>query len=302
MSTASQTDTDTRGRRRNRARRGRSEFDPERASRLGLLGAVIVGALSMAPLYWALVSSLRPGQDILRYLSPLSIWTFIPNRLTLQNLANVMTGPFGRSMFNSALVALVTIVIGLVICSMAAFALAKLRLPGKSVLFSIVIVSFLIPFDAIAVPLLTLFRQVGLQNTYLGIILPGVGNGFAVFMLRQFFLGIPSELAEAARIDGLGWFGVFARIYIPLSGPALISAGLILFTFQWQAFLWPLLIAPDPSYKVAAVATADFAGQFSTDFGSLFAATVAVSIVPLVVLLVFQRYFTASFATSGSKE
>ena len=285
-----------------RADRVARSTDPERASRLALLGAVAVGAMSMAPLYWALISSLRPSEDILRYLSPLSIWTFVPNRLTLDNLFNVLTGPFGRSMFNSALVALVTIVLGLIICSMAAFALAKLRLPGKAAIFSIVIVSFLIPFDAIAVPLLTLFRAVGLQNTYLGIILPGVGNGFAVFMLRQFFLGVPSELAEAARIDGLGWFGVFLRIYIPLSGPALISAGLILFVFQWQAFLWPLLIAPDPSYKVAAVATADFAGQFSTDFGSLFGATVIVSIVPLVVLLVFQRYFTASLASSGTKE
>ncbi|CAM2152163.1 multiple sugar transport system permease protein [Pararobbsia alpina] len=287
---------------REQTRKESGTFGHERTSRLVLMGAVVVGAVSMAPLYWAFISSLRPGQDILKYLSPLSIWTFIPNRLTFSNLVNVLDGPFGRSMFNSVVVALVTIVLGLVICSMAAFALAKLRLPGKSVIFSIVVVSFLIPFDAIAVPLLTLFRQVGLQNTYLGIILPGVGNGFAVFMLRQFFLGIPAELAEAARIDGLGWFGVFARIYIPLSGPALISAGLILFVFQWQAFLWPLLIAPDPSYKVAAVATADFAGQFSTDFGSLFAATVIVSIVPLIVLLVFQRYFTASMATSGTKE
>lgn len=274
----------------------------ERASRLGLLGAVVVGGASMAPLYWALVSSLRPAEDILKYLSPLSPWTFIPNRLTLENWFHVWSGPFARSMFNSVLVALVTIVIGLVICSMAAFALAKLRIPGRAAIFSIVVVSFLIPFDAIAVPLLTLFREAGLQNTYAGIILPGVGNGFAVFMLRQFFLGIPGELADAARVDGLGWFGVFTRIYLPLSGPALISAGLILFVFQWQAFLWPLLIAPDPSYKVAAVATADFAGQFATDFGSIFGASVFISIVPLAILLVFQRYFTASFSTSGSKE
>jgi putative chitobiose transport system permease protein len=274
----------------------------KRPEQLALVGAVIVAALSMAPLYWALVSSLRPGADILKYLSPLSIWTFVPNRLTLDNLISVWSGPFGRSMMNSVIVALVTIVLGLIMCSMAAFALAKLRIPGKAAIFSIVIVSFLIPFDAIAVPLLTLFRSFGLQNTYLGIILPGVGNGFAVFMLRQFFLGIPPELSDAARVDGLGWFGVFLRIYLPLSGPALISAGLILFVFQWQAFLWPLLIAPDPNYKVAAVATADFAGQFSTDFGSLFAATIIVSVVPLVILLVFQRYFTASVASSGTKE
>jgi putative chitobiose transport system permease protein len=274
----------------------------QRPERLALIGAILVAAASMAPLYWALVSSLRPGEDILKFLSPLSVWTFLPNRLTFENLVDIWSGPFARAMMNSVIVTLATIAIGLAICSMAAFALAKLRIPGKAAIFSVVVVSFLLPFDAIAVPLLSLFRAFGLQNTYLGVILPGVGNGFAVFLLRQFFLGIPSELSDAARMDGLGWFGVFIRIYLPLSGPALISAGLILFVFQWQAFLWPLLIAPDPDYKVAAVAMADFAGQFSTNFGSMFAAAITVSVVPLVILLVFQRYFTASFASSGSKE
>jgi len=279
-----------------------TQSQSEKSSRFALVGAVLVAAASMAPLYWALISSLRPSEDIFRYISEVSLWMFVPNRITFANLVNVWSGPFARAMMNSVIVTLATIVLGLVMCSMAAFALARLEIPGKKAIFSIVIVSFLVPFDAIAVPLLSLFRSFGLQNTYLGIILPGIGNGFAVFMLRQFFLGIPKELSEAARVDGLGWWGIFTRIYLPLSKPALISAGLILFVFQWQAFLWPLLIGPDPDYKVAAVAIADFAGQFSTDFGSMFAAAVVVSIVPLVILLIFQRYFTASVASSGSKE
>jgi ABC-type glycerol-3-phosphate transport system permease component len=276
--------------------------DTEKTSRFALVGAVLAAGFSMAPLYWALITSLRPSEDIFRYISEVSPWMFVPNRVTFDNLINVWGGPFGRAMMNSIIVTLATIAIGLVICSMAAFALARLDIPGKKAIFSIVVISFLVPFDAIAVPLLTLFRGFGLQNSYLGIILPGIGNGFAVFMLRQFFLGVPRELSDAARVDGLGWWGVFLRIYLPLSKPALISAGLILFVFQWQAFLWPLLVAPDPDYKVAAVAIADFAGQFSTDFGSMFAAAVFVSVVPLVILLVFQRYFTASVASSGSKE
>jgi multiple sugar transport system permease protein/putative chitobiose transport system permease protein len=271
-------------------------------NRLTAAGAAIAAVLSVAPLYWAFVSALRPSEDIFKYISQISIWTLVPNRLTLDNFISIWRGPFARSMTNSIVVAVATIALGLIICSMAAFALAKLRIPGKTAIFSIVIVSFLLPFDAIAVPLLTLFRSFGLQNTYLGVILPGIGNGFAVFLLRQFFLGVPSELSDAARVDGLGWFGIFLRIYLPLSRPALISAALILFVFQWQAFLWPLLIAPDPDYKVAAVATVDFAGQFSVDFGSMFAATVMVSVVPLVILLIFQRYFTASVASSGGKE
>ena len=159
----------------------------------------------------------------------------------------------------------------------------------------------MIPFDAIAIPLSAIFRDLGLENSYLGIVLPGIGNGFAVFLLRQFFLGVPSEIADAARLDGLNWFGIFLKIYLPLSRPALISAGLILFVFQWRAFLWPLLIAPDPDYKVAAVAIADFAGEHSTDFGAMFAGTIFVSFVPLIILLVFQRYFTSSIAATGSQ-
>jgi putative chitobiose transport system permease protein len=274
----------------------------ERRSRIALIAAIVIAGLAIFPLYWAFVSALRPSEDIFKYLSPLSLWTFVPNRITPLNLMNVLSGPFGIAMLNSIGVSIATVGLGLFLCTPAAFALAKLNLPGRGAIFSIVILSFLIPFDAIAIPLSAIFRDLGLENTYLGIILPGIGNGFAVFLLRQFFLGVPSEIADAARLDGLSWLGIFLRIYLPLSRPALISAGLILFVFQWQAFLWPLLIAPDPDYKVAAVAIADFAGEHSTDFGAMFAGTIFVSFVPLIILLVFQRYFTSSIAATGSQE
>lgn len=273
----------------------------ERKNRVSLLLAILTAGVAIFPLYWAFVSALRPSEDIFKYLSPLSPWTFFPNRMTLTNVIAVLSGSFGRAMLNSIAVSIATVVLGLLICTPAAFALAKLNLPGREIIFSIVILSFLIPFDAIAIPLSALFRDLGLENSYLGIVLPGIGNGFAVFLLRQFFLGIPSELADAARVDGLGWFGIFFRIYLPLSRPAIISAGLILFVFQWQAFLWPLLIAPDPDHKVAAVAIADFAGEFLTDFGAMFAGAVFVCFVPLIALLVFQRYFTSSLAATGTQ-
>jgi putative chitobiose transport system permease protein len=272
-------------------------------SRVILLPAAVIAAgFAMFPLYWALMSALRPSEDIFRMLSPLSIWAFVPNRVTLQNVLGIWSGPFALAMLNSLLVTALTVAGGLVICAMAAFALARLRVPFAGMIFSLVVVSFLVPFDAISIPLATLFREFGLQNSYLGLILPGLGNGFAVFLLRQFFLAIPKELSEAARMDGLGWFGIFLRIYLPLSKPALVGAGLILFIFQWQAFLWPLLIAPDPSYKVAAVAIADLSGQFATDYGMTFAAAVFVAVVPLVILLLFQRNFSGSISATGGKE
>ena len=263
--------------------------------------AVAVAALAAFPLYWALVSALRPSADIFRFMTPLNRWTFVPNHVTLANLTGIWSTPFAFAMVNSVLVTTATVVVGVAVCAMAAFALAKLDLPGRGAIFSLVVVSFLIPFDAISIPLAGLFRGFGLQNTYAGLVLPGIGNGFAVFLLRQFFLNVPADLSDAARMDGLGWFGVFWRIYLPLSRPALIGAGLILFTFQWQSFLWPLLIAPDPDYKVASVAIADYAGQLSTDYGLMFTAAVVVSAVPLALLIAFQRHFTGSVASTGGK-
>jgi putative chitobiose transport system permease protein len=266
------------------------------------VAAVLLAVLWLLPLWWAAVSALRRSDTIFKYLSPLSLWTLWPRDFTLDNVTALLSGPFLRAIMNSVFVTSVTIGVGLVLCSSAAFALAAFRFRGQSVVFAGLVVSFLIPFDSIAVPLSSVLRQAGLQNTYLGLILPGLGNGLAVFMLRQFFMGIPRELAEAALVDGLGWWGIFRKIYLPLSRPAMIGAGLILFVFQWQAYLWPLLIAPNPQYRVASVAVADFAGQYDVDFGQMFAGAVLGALIPMLVLLVFQRSFSSSVASSGTKE
>jgi ABC-type glycerol-3-phosphate transport system permease component len=261
----------------------------------------LAALLFVLPLWWTGASALRPQEETFTTLSPVSIWTILPRGLTLENFGRLSEGGFGLAMVNSILVATVTIVLGLAVSATAAFALAVLNFPGRTAVFAVLVVSFLVPFDAIAIPLTGIFLDAGLQNTYLGLILPGIGNGLAVFLLRGFFQGIPRELAEAARVDGLGSWGVFLRIYLPLSRPALIGAGLILFVFQWQSYLWPLLIAPDPAKKVAPVAIAQFAGEHGVDFGSIFAGSVVAASAPLLVLLFFQRYFTQSLSASGLK-
>jgi putative chitobiose transport system permease protein len=273
-----------------------------RGPRVGLvvLGAVIA-LLFVLPLWWTVASSLRDQNETFRTVSPVSLWTLIPRGATLDNFVRLFDGDFGRAILNSIIVTAATVVIGLAICSTAAFALAVLRFPGRTALFAIMVISFLIPFDAIAIPLASIFRDAHLENSYPGLVLPGIANGFAVFLLRGFFLGIPSELSEAGRVDGLGWWGVFLRIYLPLSRPALIGAGLILFVFQWQSYLWPLLIAPEPSMKVAPVAIAQFSGQFGVDFGRIFAGAVLTAVVPLLILLFFQRFFTQSLSATGGK-
>jgi putative chitobiose transport system permease protein len=267
---------------------------------LTLIGALVALAFIL-PLWWTVASALRPQRETFATISPVSFWTLVPRDLTLGNFGRLFETGFSQAILNSAIVTVGTLVGGLFICAAAAFALAVLHFPGRTAFFAIMIVSFLIPFDAIAIPLLGIFRDAGLENSFLGLILPGIGNGLAVFLLRSFFLGIPTELVDAARVEGLGWWGVFGRIYLPLSRPALIGAGLILFVFQWQAYLWPLLIAPDPDMKVAPVAIAQFAGQQGVDFGAIFAGATLTALVPLLVLLFFQRYFTQSVSASGLK-
>jgi ABC-type glycerol-3-phosphate transport system permease component len=261
-----------------------------------------VGLAFTAPLLWMLSSSLRPGADIFANLSRLTVGTLLPTQWTFDNFTSLLSGSFARATLNSLFVTAVTVVVGLVLCAMAAFALAALEFRGAGAVFAVVILSFLVPFDAIAIPLANLFQDWHLQNTYTGLILPGLGNGLAIFVLRQFFLGIPRELTEAARVDGLHWWGVFWRIYRPLSGPALIGAGFTLFLFQWQAYMWPLLIGTGPDKVLGPIALANLNGQFSVDFGALFAGSLILTVIPMVLLLRYQRHFTDSLSTTGSKD
>jgi putative chitobiose transport system permease protein len=261
-----------------------------------------VAILFFIPLWWLTISAFRPTDSIFRFLSPIGLFTFWPDEWTARNIIGVWNSPFNLAIWNSILVSTVTVVLGLVLCSMAAFALAVIEFPFRNAIFSVMVISFLIPFDAIAVPLFGIMRSFGLQDSYTGLILPGIGNGLAVFLLRQFFLGIPKEIREAAIVDGMGWFRIYRSIYVPLSIPALVSAAIILFVFQWQSYLWPLLIAPGAKYKVAAVAIAQFSNGYQIDYGLIFAAALFIAAIPMAVLTILQRFYSASIAATGSKE
>lgn len=172
-----------------------------------LLTAVVIGVLFALPLLWVLTGSLRPGDKVLAGLDQVSWRTLIPTDATLHNYVVLFQGDFGRSVLNSVGVAVATVLLGLLLSAMAAFGLSVFQFRGRGVVFGVILLSFMIPFDAIAIPLSDVFRDWGLQNTYTGLILPGIGNGLAIFLLRQFFLAVPRELVEAAKMDGLGLVG-----------------------------------------------------------------------------------------------
>ena len=264
--------------------------------------ALAVSLTFLLPVLWLLASTFRTSAETAASSSPLSWWVLWPREFTLVNIQSAINSGFVGAIGNSLLVATVTVIVGLAISAMAAFALAVIPFRGRSAIFSIMVLSFLVPFEAIAIPLSRSFGDWGLQNTLTALILPGLGNGLAVFTLRQFFLGIPTSLPEAAHLDGAGWFRIFWSVYLPLTRPALIGAGLILFLFQWQAYLWPILVTHSPELDLAPVAISRSFGALTSDYGQVFAETTFLAIIPAVVLLVLQRYFVASVALSGSKE
>ncbi|GAB3556039.1 carbohydrate ABC transporter permease [Spelaeicoccus albus] len=264
--------------------------------------AVAVSVLFVLPAVWMLFGSLAPGNSVISNVSPLSWHTLIPRKWTLSNYRELF-GALGflRPMFNSLFVTFASVAIGLALSAPAAYALAVVRFRGREVIFSLLVIGFMIPFEAIAIPLAHVFTDWNLDNTYVALILPGIGNGLAIFNMRQSFLGVPASLREAAVIDGASDFRILSRIYIPLNGTTMINSGLLIFMGQWTAYLWPLLIVSSDSKQIAAVALARTYTSSLFDFGQLFAAALVISIVPAVVLFVLQRHFSISIATSGER-
>lgn len=278
-------------------------YDEKKSRSLFLLNTVLgflVALLFMLPVIWMLASSLRPNEEIFRYLSPLTIRSILPTELIFDNIVALMQAGFARALFNSLVVTLITTSLGLVIALLAGFSVSILQYPGRNALFALFVVGFSVPFDAVAVPLSAQVRDMGLVNTYFGLALAGLGNGFAIYLLRQFFLGIPRSLAEAARLDGASWLRILFSVYLPLARGPVTAAGLTLFVFQWQTYLWPLLVATDPSMQVGPVALAGLVSLAGTvDFSQMFAGALLLSIIPAGLMLWLQRYFVQSIARSG---
>ena len=263
---------------------------------------VVLSLVFMLPAVWMFFGSFRPANQILSSLNPLSWNSLFPSEYSMNNYITLLfERGFARNLLNSAIVCIGSVALGLVLSLMAAYALAVLKFPGRNLLFAIVIVGFMVPFEAVAIPLSSLFTDWGLANTFLGLILPGIGNGLAIFNLRQFFLGIPVSYREAAKIDGASEIRILFQIYAPISVPALINTGLLIFLAQWSSYLWPLLMVNTSDMQVAAVSLASTFGERGVDYGQNFAGALMLALVPAILMLVFQRYFAAGSSSSGEK-
>lgn len=280
--------------RRTRARRSA----PPRRRRRGVRGrqvaGILLGALALFPVFWLLVSALRPAADVFE--------VGMPRRFTLDNFEYVLTEvPFPRYLLNSFIVAGTVTFIALWFHSMAGYALARLRFPGRDVIFGAVVGTLLVAQSVILVPLFLLVRELGWVDSYAGLIVPSIFNAFGIFWLRQFYLGIPRELEDAARVDGASYWRVYWHVALPLSRPVLASLAVLFFLVNWNAYLWPLTIARDPDLWVVQVGMATLQSQYSAAWNYITAGALIAAVPTIVLFLLFQRKITDAIKTSGLK-
>jgi ABC-type glycerol-3-phosphate transport system permease component len=274
------------------------------ARALGVLRYAALAAIALAlllPIYWLIMSSLRPADQIFRYAGEFGLRTLLPDALTLANYRDILAGGFPRALFNSLFVSLATVVLGIFVNSLAGFAFAVFEFPGKRALFVAVLLSFMMPFESIVIPLYTLMRGLGWTDTYAALILPEVAGGLVIFLFRQFFAGIPKEIYEAARMDGAAWWQIYLRMTLPLSGPTIATASLVMFIHQWDAFFWPLVAASSADLAVVQVAIARNMTLEQANWGALFASASSAVLVALVPFLLLQRYYIRVVAVQAER-
>ena len=270
-----------------------------------------VAIIMILPFYWSLITSFKYNEDI--FAIPI-IW--IPNRITLQHYIDAFTTvTYTRYFANSFYLATMGVISNLFFGSLGGYAFAKLRFKGKNFIFRVLLSSFMVPGIVTMIPQFLVLKNfplaggndilgrggIGLLNSYWAIILPGAAGAYAVFFMRQFYLTLPTELAEASRIEGAGEFRIFWSIYMPLTKPAL--AALAIFTFQagWNNFLWPMIVLNDPQKATIQMGLQAFSYNRNTEYGAMMAGSL-IAIIPMLVLFVFaQKYFVKGIAFSGIK-
>jgi multiple sugar transport system permease protein len=260
-----------------------------------MLVALVLGLMTIFPLFWMLSVAFKPGAEV-----------FQPNLLPVApswgNFIYVLTEvPFLKYLGNTFFVSAVVTIVALFFHTMAGYALARLRFPGRETIFILIFSTFLVSLPVIIVPLFILVRAMGMLNTYAGIIVPAIFHAFGIFLLRQYYLSLPRELEEAAVVDGAGYWRIYWSIILPLSRPLIASLAILFFLANWNSFLWPLTVANDQNLWVVQVGIANFRSQYSTSWNYIMAASTIVALPMLVLFVIFQKQIMESIKTSGLK-
>ena len=269
----------------------------------------VLCAFFLFPLLFMFVSAFKSDEaQLLRDMNSLA--AFLPQgQLSLDNFRDVFTGSnFVRAFFNSLFTVSLTVVLGILVNSMLAYALARFRFAGRQLLLSIVVALIIIPFEAIAVPLLLLANQLpwfsgelGWLDSYRVQIIPFIANAFSVYLFYQFFIALPKDLEEAALMDGAGRLRIYWSIVMPLSKPVIATVAVLQFLARWGDLLWPIMVVRGDTYATLPLAMQTFFGQFPRQWGDVMAFAAMATLPTLLVFLIFQRWFVRSAISSGVK-
>lgn len=279
----------------------------ESKSAIRWIWAAVVMALIITifllPYLWMVSSAFKDQSSIFSDVTPLSWRTFLPVDAVLDNF-QILFGErgIGRALLNSLIIALIQVGGAMITCTLAAYALTRIHFRGRSVVFALILVTFMLPTEALVVPLYSVASALNMQDTLPIVALPWVANVFGLFLLRQHFEEVPIALDEAARLDGAGHLRIFWSVVLPNVRTAIATLALVVFLFSWNAFLWPLVVIQSPENQPIQVAIAQSVSPGELPNWGLNFAGAAMATVPLILLfLLLQRYFVKGLATSGLK-
>lgn len=298
-----------------RARARSTSQSPRRVGGIGgWIVRILLGVVFAFPLLFMFVSSLKPDQQIFGDLS--SIAAFLPvGNLSLDNYGAVFDRvPAARFLINSIGISAVTVVLGVLINSLAAFALSRMQVRGKGIILTLIIATLVVPFETLALPLVWWVNQLpwldangfslslttGWLDTYHVQIIPFVANAFSIYLFHQYFESIPKELDEAARVDGASWFKIYRQIVMPLSGPAIATVSILTFLPAWNSYLWPLMVVQSEELRPVMIGVQYFF-QLNVSWGEVMAYSSMITLPVVALFIAFQRSFVNSIASSGVK-
>lgn len=284
--------------------------DPRPSTTRAVLGMILRIVLSLVfglPLVFMIVSSFKPDLQIFADLGTFN--AFLPvGELSIDNYLGVFDRvPFATFLMNSVLISVATVVLGLIVNSMAAFALSRMTFKGQRVILGVILATLIVPFETMALPLLWWVNTLpyidgsqGWLDTYAVQIVPFIANAFSIYLFYQYFDSIPKELDEAARVDGAGWFRIYRSVIMPLAGPAIATVAILTFLPAWNSYLWPLMVVQSEELRPAMVGI-DYFKQLNVSWGQIMAYASIITVPVLAMFIAFQRAFINSIASSGVK-
>ncbi|WP_342363596.1 carbohydrate ABC transporter permease [Terrarubrum flagellatum] len=257
---------------------------------------LVIGAIvMMTPLLYMIATSLKQPHEVFEV-------NIIPHEPTFENYTYIFqNSPFGRWFFNSFVTSTIVTLSVLFFDSLIGYTLAKFEFRGRNIVFIAILTTLMIPTEMLVVPWYVMAKNFGWLNSYWGIMFPGLMTGFGVFLMRQFFMGVPNDYIDAARIDGLGEFAIFCKVALPLVTPALSALAIFTFLGNWTAFLWPLIVTSDRALYTLPVGLASFSSENLTAWELVMAGATIATLPTLIVFIIFQRYIIRGVVLAGLK-